>query len=133
MTRCIDARPFRLMAVFMALFMWTLAFVPRAEAGFVASQALTDSAATRSQDIATVERVLQNKVVKQRLQELGYSDQEVRDRLAGLSDQELNQLAGRIDTVAPAGDGFGFVIGLLVVAILIVILLILADKRVSIH
>ncbi|HMM40199.1 MULTISPECIES: PA2779 family protein [Desulfovibrio] len=132
MTRFIDARSFRLLALFMALFMWTLSFVPRAEAGFVASQALTASE-TRSRDTATVERVLQNKVVKQRLQELGYSDQEVRDRLAGLSDQELNQLAGRIDTVAPAGDGFGFVIGLLVVAILVVILLILADKRVSIH
>ncbi len=129
MTAMLESRAMKQMAVLMVLIMGLLSLAPRAEAGFVASQALQ----TRNEDTATVERVLQNKVVKQRLQEMGYSDQEVRQRLASLSDQELNQLAGRINTLAPAGDAFGFVIGLLIVAILVVVLLILADKRVSIH
>ena len=129
MTAMLELRAVKQLTVLMVLIMGLLSLAPRAEAGFVASQALT----ARDQDTATVERVLQNKVVHQRLQELGYSDQEVRERLASLSDQEMNQLAGRIDTLAPAGDGFGLVIGLLIVAILVVVLLILADKRVSIH
>lgn len=129
MTAMLEFRAVKQLAVLMVLIMGLLSLAPRAEAGFVASQALT----ARDQDTSTVERVLQNKVVHQRLQELGYSDQEVRERLASLSDQEMNQLAGRIDTLAPAGDGFGLVIGLLIVAILVVVLLILADKRVSIH
>jgi tetrahydromethanopterin S-methyltransferase subunit B len=129
MTAMLESRAMKQLAVLMVLIMGLLSLAPRAEAGFVASQALQ----TRNEDTATVERVLQNKVVKQRLQEMGYSDQEVRQRLASLSDQELNQLAGRINTLAPAGDAFGFVIGLLIVAILVVVLLILADKRVSIH
>lgn len=131
MAEFLESRFLKNVALVMALLMTVIGFVPRAEAGFVAAhEALSQ---TRGKDMATVERVLQNKVVKQRLQEFGYSDQEVKDRLAQLSDQDLQQLAGKIDTVAPAGDAMGFVIGLLVVAILVVVLLILADKRVSIH
>lgn len=131
MAELLETRFLKNVALVMALLMTVIGFVPRAEAGFVAAhEALSQ---TRSQDLATVERVLQNKVVKQRLQEFGYSDQEVKDRLAQLSDQDLQQLAGKINTLAPAGDGFGFVIGVLIVAILVVILWLLVDKHVTIH
>jgi hypothetical protein len=67
MTAMLESRAMKQLAVLMVLIMGLLSLAPRAEAGFVASQALQ----TRNEDTATVERVLQNKVVKQRLQEMG--------------------------------------------------------------
>jgi len=45
-------------------------------------------------------------------------------RVAGLSDEEIQQITGRLDEL-PAGEGAGGAIGIVVVAILIVFLVLL--------
>ena len=89
--------------------------------------------AQRTLEIKKIQYLLENKVVRQRLQDLGLSEAEITTRLAQLSDQEVHQLSTHIDSVIPGGDGgLGIIIALLVIAILVVVLLYLTQHKVII-
>lgn len=107
-------------------------FVPKAEASLVPT-AMTMSSELRSQDLASVQKVLENKAVKARLSALGYSDAEISAKLSQVSDSELHGLASQLDALDAGGDGIGIVIGLLVIVLLVVVILKLSDKTVTIR
>jgi len=67
-------------------------------------------AGSRSDDLARIQRVLEVKVVREHLTDLGLKDAEIAALLARLDDDELHELARRIDTVA-AGGSAEFVCG----------------------
>ncbi|HWR04963.1 MAG TPA: PA2779 family protein [Humidesulfovibrio sp.] len=107
-------------------------FVPKAEASLVPT-AMSMSSELRSQDLASVQKVLENKAVKARLSALGYSDAEISAKLSQVSDSELHGLASQLDALDAGGDGIGFVIGLLVIVLLVIVILKLSDKTVTIR
>lgn len=85
----------------------------------------------RTHDLKKIQRLLENKIVRQRLLDFGLTEAEVASRLHHLSDQEIHQISAHLDSLIPGGDpGLGIVVGLLVVAILVVILLQLTGHRV---
>jgi hypothetical protein len=86
----------------------------------------------RATDLHTIQTVLESKVVRQRLADFGLVPEEINSRLAGLSDEQLHQLATNIEAIMPAGDGLGIVIALLVIAILAVILVYLLNHQIVI-
>lgn len=86
----------------------------------------------RTADLQTIQTVLESKVVRQRLEDFGLRPEEISTRLAKLSDDQLHQLATKVDALIPAGDGLGIVIALLVIAILAVILIYLLNHRIII-
>jgi len=118
---------FLLIAV-MSLF----SFVPKAEAGLVPTS-MTMASELRSQDLASVQQVLEQKAVKARLAALGYTDEEVSAKLSAVDDSELHSLASQLNALDAGGDGLGIVIGLLVIVLLVVVILKLSDKTVSIR
>lgn len=127
---------FRRTAMLLVLTMTTLALVPKVEAGFMptdrsfgSSQEMQD---LRAQDMATVKKALENKLVTERLSALGYSAEEIDARLAQLSDAEMHQLASEIDTLTVGGDGLGVVIALLIIIILVIVILKLTDTRITV-
>lgn len=76
---------------------------------------------TPSEDRAQVRDFLMREDVQQQLTLLGVDPDEAADRVAGLSDEEVQQIAGRLDEL-PAGEGG---VGVVVGAILIVFLVLL--------
>ena len=90
------------------------------------------TAPMRQEDLAKIQTVLESKVIRQRLADLGLSHEEVTSRLAQLSDQEVHQVANQVDSLYSGGDGLGVVIALLVIAILVVILLQLTGHKIII-
>jgi hypothetical protein len=100
-----------------------------AMAGFVPSGV---SAADRAQDLEVMRRTLENRVVAERLSALGYSNHEIQQRVAALSDDELHRLASRVDSMAPGGSGLEAVAIILVVVILVLVILRLLGKRVEV-
>ena len=86
----------------------------------------------RMADLQKIQTVLESKVVRQRLEDFGLSQEEINARLAGLSDDQLHQFATDVDAIIPAGDGLGIVVVLLVIAILLVILVYLLNHRIVI-
>jgi hypothetical protein len=119
----------RRVAAVLVLLMGVFSLVPKVEAGFVGSDQPL-GATSRQQDLATLQRALESKLVQERLKAMGYSDKEINSRLDQLSDQDLHSFATQIDTLTVAGDGLGLVIALLVIAILVLIILKLMGKKI---
>jgi shikimate 5-dehydrogenase len=62
-------------------------------------------------------RVLERADIQQQLQSLGLSPQAAKDRVNALTDQEISQLAGRINAVPAGADGAGILLIILIVAL----------------
>lgn len=113
--------------------MFVIGITPRVYAGFSPSEAMNLSPAERSADLKKVQKFLEMKMVRERLKELGLTREEIQSRMDQISDQQLYQLALKLDDLTVAGDeGLGILIGLLVIAILVVILVLLLQHRVVI-
>jgi hypothetical protein len=82
--------------------------------------------------MASIQRALEQKLVKERLKELGYTEDEIKARLDRLPDTELHALASQLDSLVPAGDGTGVVIALLVIVILVLVIVMLLGHRIRI-
>jgi hypothetical protein len=111
--------------------MGVLGFVPRLDAAFVPS---ADSLPTldRQSDMARVQKVIEDKMVRERLKDLGYTEEEISARLDQLSDQELHALAAQLDTLTVGGSTTSVIIILLLVAILVVLVLMFYGKRIAV-
>ncbi len=122
---------------FMKQISWCLVFVmfifslvPRVEAGFVPSNILQPANTDRAADLEKIQKVLETKMIRERLEQLGFSSEEINSRLSQLSDQQIHQLALKLDELKVGSDGLGVVIALLVIIILIIIILQLTGHRV---
>jgi hypothetical protein len=113
--------------------MLVIGITPRVYAGFSPSEVIGLSPAERSADLQKVRKFLEMKMVGERLRELGLAPGEIQSRLDGLNDQQIHELALRVDELTVAGDsGLGIIIALLVIAILVVILVFLLQGRIAI-
>ena len=106
--------------------------VSPAIAGFVSStrSGETSIATARDGDLLAAQRGLENKVVAQKLRDYGVSPEDVRLRLASMSDRDLHNLASASKGLPSGGDGTGAIIGILVVIILVLVILKLMHKEV---
>jgi hypothetical protein len=102
-----------------------ISLVPHVEAAFIPSSD-SRTGLVRSQDIQTIKKALENKIVKQRLQDLGFSEKEIQERLNQLSDEEVHSLAMQIDTLSQGGI-LGVIIAVLVIVVLVLLILKLKD------
>jgi hypothetical protein len=103
-----------------------ISLVPRVEAAFIPSSD-SRSGLMRNQDIQTIQKALENKIVKQRLQDLGFSEEEIQERLNQLSDEEIHSLAMQIDSLSQGGI-LGLVIAVLIIVVLVLVIMKLMDK-----
>src|SRR5438132_1109511 len=93
----------------------------------------TDSGGNRAADLQTVQRALENKLIQQRLEDLGLTADEINARLSRLPDAQLHQMAAQVDALTPGGDaGLGIVVALLVIAILVVVLIYLLGHHIEV-
>ena len=104
--------------------MFIIGIAPRVEASFTPSQAMSIEKTDRQADLQKIQTILETKVIKQRLQDFGFSEQEIKDRISQLSAQQIHKLALNLDELKIGkDDALGIIIALLVIAILVVILL----------
>ncbi len=71
-------------------------------------------------------------MIKERLKQLGFTEENIQNRLPQLSDEQLHQLALKLDELKVGGNGAEVVISLFVIAVLIVILIYLLGHRITI-
>jgi len=124
---------FFVLAVVMAGWMGVLgSFRGVAEAGVIASHG--GAGELRAAEIATVQTVLERKVVMQKLLDYGVSSEEAMAKIRSMSDSDLHRLASLSDRVAAGADsGVDLLIGLAVLVILILVILMIMNKRVVVR
>ena len=120
---------FRHVAWYLVVAMFIIGVAPKVDAGLSPSE-LIAAQFDRAQDSSNIQQVLENKMVSERLAQLGFTQDEVNSRLSQLSDQQLHKLAVNLDEIKTGGDGLGIIIALLVIAILVVILIQLTGHKV---
>ena len=124
---------FVVVAVMMAGWMGVLGSVRGvAEAGVIASS--IGDAGSRVEDMAKVQAFLENKVVVQKLVDYGVSPAEAMAKVKAMSEQDLHRLASLTDRAAAGTDSaLGFLIGLAILIILIIVIMKLMNKEVIIR
>jgi hypothetical protein len=121
----------RSIAIYLACAMFIIGIAPRVDASFVPSGVLPIAQTDRAADLASIQKVLEVKMVKERLADLGLTQQEIQSRLSQLSDQQLHSAAQQLDNLKVGGDsGLGIIIALLVIAILVILILQLTGHKV---
>jgi hypothetical protein len=106
---------------YLVLAMFIIGIAPRVDAAMAPSSLIASSPLERAADLAEIQRVLEMKVVKERLENLGFTAEEVRARLDQMSDHQMHQLAQQIDDLKVGKDSAGTVIIVLIVIALIVV------------
>jgi len=71
-------------------------------------------------------------IVKERLRDLRYTDDEIKARLDRLSDSKLHSLATQIDSLMPAGGFTSVIVVLLLIAILLVLILMWTGHKIAV-
>ncbi len=124
-------RLLKFMALYLVAFMFTLNLFPVKTMAYVVGSG--EFSGIRADDMAKIQRVLETKIVKERLEDIGLTEKEIYSKLDSLSDEELHSFAQNIESLYPGGDALGAVIGLLVVVILVLVLLHITDHKIVIE
>jgi len=116
-------------ALYLVIALFIISVFPKAgDTAFVPSEFI---ALDRAADIEKIQKTLEMKIVKERLQALGLNQEEITTRLDQLSDQQIHQLATKIDDLRIGqGNALEAVIALLVIILLVVLILHLTGHRV---
>ncbi len=122
----------RCLVGYLVLAMFLIGIAPRVEAAFSPSEVLLLGPSVRAADLEKIQVVLENKLVRQRLQDLGYTAEEITTRLSQLSDQEVHSIAQKLDDLKVGGDGLGIVIAVLVIIALVILIIQLSGHRVTV-
>jgi len=86
----------------------------------------------RAADIAKIQKTLETKELQQRLLDHGLTAEETAARIDKLSDEQLHRLASNLDSVQAGGDPLGFVLGVVIIALLVVLIIYLLEGRIEI-
>ena len=78
-----------------------------------------------------IQTLLENRLISQRLQDLGYSTEEITSRLGQLTDQEVHAIAQKLDDLRVGGDGVTLAILAIVCAIFVIALFYITGHRVK--
>ena len=118
---------------YLVMAMFVIGITPRVYAGFSPSEVIALSPAERSADAQKIQKFLEMRMVRERLKEFGFTPDEIQARLSQLSDQQIHQLALKLDDLKLGGtDALGVIILLLVVVLLVIIILEVTGHKVII-
>ncbi len=120
----------KVLACYLVLAIFVIGMVPQVEAAFSPSDLLTIDHSARTGDVEKIRAVLENKLVSQRLQDLGYSADEITGKLAQLSDQEVHKIAQKLDDLKVGGDGLEVLLIVLIIIVLVIVILNLTGHKV---
>lgn len=119
-------------AWYLVVAMFIIGIAPKVDAGLAPSEVIALAQVDRQADMDKIQKVLETKMIRERLAQYGLTQGEIDTRLAQLSDQQVHNFALQLDDLKVGGDGLGIVIALLVIAILVVILLYLTGHKVMV-
>ena len=110
--------------------LFVIGITPRVYAGFAPSEGFALTSGERASNLDKVQKFLEMKMVRERLKDLGFTPEEIQGKLNDLNDQQLHQLAMKMDDLKVGGDGLGIVIAILVIIILVIIIVQLSGHRI---
>jgi len=122
----------KLIVLYLVMVLPVIGAASKVYAGFSPSEIPAVPGMHTASDFTSIQKVLEVKMVKERLEKLGFTQEEIQARINQLDPQEIHKLALNLDQLKVGGDGFEIVIALLVIAILVVVLIKVTSHQVII-
>lgn len=107
-------------ASYLAFAMFIIGIVPRVDAGFVPSDVITHSKIDRMADLQQIQKIIETKMVRQRLANLGFTRDEIQKRLSQLNDEEIHNLALNLDQLKVVVGGLSVVFASVIIVLLVI-------------
>ncbi|HVN25311.1 MAG TPA: PA2779 family protein [Syntrophorhabdales bacterium] len=123
----------RALVCYLAMALLIIGMVPRVEAAFSPSEAFILGPSVRVTDLENIQTALENKLIRQRLHDLGYSTEEITSRLAQLTDQQVHAIAQKLDDLRVGGDGVEIAILAIVCVILVIAILYFTGHKLTVR
>jgi hypothetical protein len=124
----------KMISCYLVVAMFVLGITPRLYAGFSPSEAVSILTFDRSSDLEKIRKVLEMKMVRERLKNFGFTPNEIEKKLSQLEDQQIHQLALSLDELKVGSDGWAWVVVILVlIAIGVIVYFYLTGHRVVIE
>ena len=117
---------------YMVTVMFFFGIIPRVDAGFSPSEGMGQSQMDRATDLEKIRKILEVKMIRERLNALGFSQEEIQTKLTQLGDEQVHRLALKLDELNVGGDGAEAVIIVLFIVTLVVLIIYLLGYRVAI-
>ncbi len=114
---------------YMVTVMFLLGIIPRVEAAFSPSEVIGQQAVNRIADLEKIQKVIQVKMIRERLNALGLSQEEIQARLNQMSNDQVHQLAVNLDEMKVAGDDAVTVLIVLVIVAIAILVVYLMGYR----
>jgi len=118
---------------FLVIGMFALGIAPRVDAGLSPSGIIALSQADRTSHLQNIQKILETKMVCKRLQQLGLSQDDIQRKLSRLDDQQIHQIALKLDKIRVGGNGFEVLVVLLLIGILVGVWFYASGKRIIIQ
>jgi hypothetical protein len=118
---------------YMVTAMCLIGITPRLYAGLSPSEVIALSQSDRHSDLQKIQKVLESKMIRERLKQMGFSEEGIQNRLNQLTDNQIHQIASKVDELNVGGDGGTAVIIVLLVLILAALIIYVTGHRVVIQ
>jgi hypothetical protein len=106
----------KMLSCYLVVAMFVLGITPRIYAGFSPSEAVSNLTFDRSSDLEKIRKVLEMKMVRERLKNFGFTPEEIEKKLSQLDDQQIHQLALNLDELKVGGNVWVWVLVILLLA-----------------
>ena len=113
--------------------MFIIGISSKAYAGLCPSEAIALSQFDRTVDIHSIKKILERKMIRKRLDALGFSQDEIQARLNRLNSQQLHRLALNLDEIKTGAGGFEVLVVVLLIGIVVALWLQVTGKRVIVQ
>lgn len=124
----------KMISCYLVVAMFVLGITPRLYAGFSPSEAISILTFDRSSDLEKIRKVLEMKMVRERLKNFGFTPNEIEKKLSQLEDQQIHQIALSLDDLKVGSDGWAWVVVILVlIAIGVIVYFYVTGHRVVIE
>jgi hypothetical protein len=117
---------------YMATVMVLMGITPRVDAAFSPSEGLALLQSEPHSDLQKIQKVLESKMIRERLKALGFTQDEIQTRVSELNEKQIHQLTLKLDEMNVGGDGAEIVIIALLIGTLVVLIIYLSGHRVII-
>jgi len=121
---------FKVLSVYLVFAMMAMTLPAQGWAMFIPS---SGADAIRKADMAAIQKTVESTVVKQRLMDYGLSPDEAMARVNKLSDEQVHQFAGQLNSLQAGADGADALIFILLVAILVILILELTGHHIIVR
>ncbi len=106
---------------YMVTVMCLIGMTPRLYAGLAPSEVIALSQSDRHSDLQNIQKILESKIIYERLKQLGFSEEGIQNRLNQLTDDQIHQIALKVDELKVGGNAFeAVVLAVLLIAFLVV-------------